>query len=190
MSDVLISLLYKETEMIDLGLPETIPNLFLARSLSKALDVRVPDGYLPVLYLRVDGGERPLPAAGNLRSSKVLNGSFLSLKVEQDLSAHSPRLKTDSGMVFALSDLMTVGRTSKTPVEIDLSGLDVNKTVSRRHAIIRQQGSNFSVEDTGSTNGTWVNGEKVLPNSPVQLRDGDTIVFGSLDKGVKTIFHQ
>ena len=48
--------------------------------------------------------------------------------------------------------------------------------VSRRHARIFMQGNNYVIEDLGSTNGTFVNGQR-LTGSYV-LRPGEIITFG------------
>jgi len=48
--------------------------------------------------------------------------------------------------------------------------------VSRRHATIMVDDSGrASIRDEGSTNGTFVNGDRVLPGSEVRLVDGDRI---------------
>jgi pSer/pThr/pTyr-binding forkhead associated (FHA) protein len=48
--------------------------------------------------------------------------------------------------------------------------------VSRRHARVFLQGNNFVLEDLGSTNGTMVNGQKLM--GPYMLRPGELIVLG------------
>ncbi|MDY6845657.1 MAG: FHA domain-containing protein [Chloroflexota bacterium] len=48
--------------------------------------------------------------------------------------------------------------------------------VSRRHARFFMRDDDFFVEDLGSTNGTFLNGERI--SSPKQLRAGDVITFG------------
>lgn len=48
--------------------------------------------------------------------------------------------------------------------------------VSRRHARLFLRDENVFVEDLGSTNGTFLNGERIA--SPQQLRKGDEITFG------------
>lgn len=48
--------------------------------------------------------------------------------------------------------------------------------VSRRHARFFMQNDNVNVEDLGSTNGTFLNGERI--SSPQQLRPGDVITLG------------
>ncbi|MEA2450404.1 MAG: hypothetical protein QOG63_2336 [Thermoleophilaceae bacterium] len=49
--------------------------------------------------------------------------------------------------------------------------------VSRRHAAIRVQGDSVSIEDLGSTNGTFVNDRRI--QGTVALNDGDTVRFGN-----------
>ena len=50
-------------------------------------------------------------------------------------------------------------------------------SVSRRHSRIESDGTNFYVHDTGSTNGTFVNGQQV---STAMLRNGDTLTIGNI----------
>ena len=57
--------------------------------------------------------------------------------------------------------------------------------VSRRHAIIMSDENGYILEDLGSTNGTVVNREKVIPGSPVNLVEGDVIHLGKM----KATFH-
>lgn len=59
------------------------------------------------------------------------------------------------------------------------SGLFIDETfVSRHHAVISFDKSNYSIRDLGSKNGTWVNGNKI-GDSPIILHSGDSIHFGS-----------
>lgn len=48
--------------------------------------------------------------------------------------------------------------------------------VSRRHAHVFLQGLNFVIEDLGSTNGTQINGQRIM--GPHLLQPGETVVFG------------
>jgi pSer/pThr/pTyr-binding forkhead associated (FHA) protein len=48
-------------------------------------------------------------------------------------------------------------------------------TVSRRHAEFDRQGEQFTVSDTGSLNGTYVNRDRI---DRVQLNDGDEVQIG------------
>lgn len=63
--------------------------------------------------------------------------------------------------------------------DVDLDAHDADAKVSRRHArIIRNNGS-YSIEDLGSTNGTYVNrGRRLLPGNSQPLADGDEVIVG------------
>ncbi len=50
--------------------------------------------------------------------------------------------------------------------------------VSRHHAEIRYSGSGWNVVDLDSTNGTFVNDERVWPGQPRHLQPGDVLRFG------------
>jgi pSer/pThr/pTyr-binding forkhead associated (FHA) protein len=63
--------------------------------------------------------------------------------------------------------------------DVDLDAFDPEAKVSRRHARIIKTGNTFSIEDLGSTNGTFVNrGRRLIPGTPQKLSDGDEIIVG------------
>ena len=56
------------------------------------------------------------------------------------------------------------------------AAFDGCENVSRRHALILvDDGGHASIRDEGSTNGTFVNDDRLLPGIDVRLVDGDTI---------------
>lgn len=65
---------------------------------------------------------------------------------------------------------VVVGRTPDNDVAID------HPLISRHHARLVRTGSQWSVTDLGSTNGTYVNGQRVAAATP--LRAGDVIDLG------------
>jgi hypothetical protein len=65
---------------------------------------------------------------------------------------------------------IVIGRSS------DLDMVLVEDMVSRKHAKIMTYDQTVSIQDLGSTNGTFVNGEKVRR---VDLKDGDRILIGT-----------
>lgn len=65
---------------------------------------------------------------------------------------------------------IVIGRSS----ELDM--VLVEDMVSRKHAKITLQGGKITIEDLGSTNGTFVNGEKV---KTARLKEGDRILVGT-----------
>ena len=78
---------------------------------------------------------------------------------------------------FLESESIKIGRAVENEVVI------ISKRVSREHARIWRDGRRIVIEDKGSTNGTYLNDERVL--SPSTLRDGDRILVGD----VLFIFH-
>jgi pSer/pThr/pTyr-binding forkhead associated (FHA) protein len=81
-------------------------------------------------------------------------------------------LKADSGIekgqIIPLSGLMEVGRA----LECDISILE--PSLSRKHAEFEVRNGDLMLTDLGSSNGTYVNGEKV---QEIQLSDKDVIQF-------------
>ena len=47
------------------------------------------------------------------------------------------------------------------------------------HAIIHRQGQSYTITDLGSTNGTFVNGQRLTANVPCTLKPNDTIRIGT-----------
>lgn len=75
------------------------------------------------------------------------------------------------GAVYPLEgDQLTVGRDSSNGVAIN------DAEVSRRHARLTFQGGKYVIEDLGSTNGTFVNGQRL--SGPHVLKPGDVVAFG------------
>jgi serine/threonine protein kinase len=92
-------------------------------------------------------------------------------------------LLADNGKSFALStEPVVLGRDSITKNiknDIDLTQLDEKKIVSRRHAKVQRQDDEFILQDLGSRNGTFINGERLSPEQAHLLTSGDVIEFGS-----------
>jgi len=74
------------------------------------------------------------------------------------------------GRFFALEQAETIiGRSADAPIALD------DDSVSRTHCAVVKVGLQYIVEDRGSSNGTYVNGERV---ERVGLKDGDKIRVG------------
>ena len=81
-------------------------------------------------------------------------------------------------MAFPLtSEKLVVGRSRACDIRLK------EDTVSRLHAVLVWHGEDLSLEDLGSSNGTFVNGERVL--APRQLLAGDVVRFGALRGSVE-----
>jgi len=87
--------------------------------------------------------------------------------------ASIPYLSDPSGQEHPLGNPVTrMGRAVENEIVI------LDKRLSREHAVIRREGRRVFVEDLGSTNGTYLNGERLQHS--VQLRDGDQIRVGDV----------
>jgi CRP-like cAMP-binding protein len=97
-----------------------------------------------------------------------------------------------SGTAFFFSEEheTTIGRAD--PVtgilpDVDLTHVDTNRSVSRRHAKIVRSGDDYCVlEEVGTVNGTFVNDQRIPTGVPVAIHNGDTIKIGLIE--MKAVF--
>jgi hypothetical protein len=94
---------------------------------------------------------------------KALEGDFEPRLIVDHADGH------ESGVAYDLKEPVTLGRGS---VELKLE----DPFASTRHAKITRQGRTVVIEDLGSTNGTYLNGEALT--GPQPLHDGDRIRIG------------
>ncbi len=69
-------------------------------------------------------------------------------------------------------DITHIGRGVENEIVI------ISNRASREHAIIRRDGRKIFLEDLGSTNGTFLNDERIMAS--IQLRDEDKISIGEI----------
>ncbi|MBX3281214.1 MAG: FHA domain-containing protein [Acidobacteria bacterium] len=83
-----------------------------------------------------------------------------------------------SDVSFEASEpLLTIGRHSNNALVI------ADGRLSREHLRLEREGSNWYAEDLGSSNGTTLNGEKLLDQT--RLKDGDKLSLGGLEVTVE-----
>jgi pSer/pThr/pTyr-binding forkhead associated (FHA) protein len=140
-------------------------------------------GFLVLLYLFVwlvvRSATRGL-AAGAPQESIILSApEAAALRAAAGIGAArrvvvlaSPAL--EPGTTIELADTARIGRGAENSIR-----LDADTTVSNRHASIDSRRDGLWVEDTGSTNGTFVNGARVT--SARLLQPGDVIRIGHTD---------
>jgi hypothetical protein len=97
-------------------------------------------------------------------------------------------LRHAAGESFALDPARTeflVGRPDPAAgidPEINLSGVDPTRSLSRRHAKLVRQGQLYFVrEETGTVNGTFVNNVRVTTGVDVPIKPGDKLRFGAVE---------
>ncbi|MBZ0308387.1 MAG: FHA domain-containing protein [Anaerolineae bacterium] len=81
------------------------------------------------------------------------------------------------GYIIGRSDLTS----SNYIPDVDLSACNgMDQGVSRRHAALVHYQGFVHLVDLNSSNGTFVNGERLRPDSPYRLKPDDKIRFGTL----------
>ena len=116
-----------------------------------------------------------------------------SLTVLQLSQATLVDKKTDTRFELPTTkNTVYIGRPNEElPVQVDLSDLEDADIVSRIHAAIHIEDEKFFLEDAGSANGTWLNGEKLKPGIRFRklLKSGDEIALGR-NQLIKLTFEQ
>jgi pSer/pThr/pTyr-binding forkhead associated (FHA) protein len=79
----------------------------------------------------------------------------------------------DRGASYPIPDELVIGRSAGADIVLR------DEAVSRRHASVRPEGVTLIVEDLGSANGTWCNGEQI--DAPCRLEEGDLIQLGDTE---------
>jgi len=123
-------------------------------------------GVLALIYLFLAAlariAWRDLTAAGAERRGNTGRAYLVVL----DGAANGPH----AGTRFAIEEAASIGRDPANNIAID------DRTVSARHAALVYEGGRWWVEDTGSTNGTFVNGARV--DGPTPIAAGDVLQVG------------
>ncbi|HEX5064945.1 MAG TPA: FHA domain-containing protein [Myxococcota bacterium] len=110
------------------------------------------------------------------RTAQDTYSTHLALLDEED--GHTGALAT---WVYALRSsvhIVTLGRARESDVVIP------DRSISRRHALLKRDGDRYLVLDADSSNGTSINGRNVLTRfagPPTPLGPGDTLRVGSLE---------
>jgi len=120
-----------------------------------------------------DPHEKIMALPDSKRGTKTLPGS----RIIFDLGDPRPRIVTLND-----GDEITIGRQGSGnghTADVLLDELRAwEQGVSRLHAAIRRLGDNVHLIDLQSTNGTYLNGQRIPPGQPQLLRDGDEIRLG------------
>jgi pSer/pThr/pTyr-binding forkhead associated (FHA) protein len=83
------------------------------------------------------------------------------------------------GKRIPIASRITVGRDPDNTIELE------DPLASRHHAVIQKVKDEFFVEDLGSTNGTFVNTQPVLPGQYVRLHPLDIIRIGRTELSLR-----
>jgi pSer/pThr/pTyr-binding forkhead associated (FHA) protein len=103
-------------------------------------------------------------------------------------------LIVETGQVLHLAgrNEFTIGRVSEgQPIlpDVDLTPYNAfNLGVSRLHVSMKLTRTGVIVTDLGSSNGTRVNGQKIVPHVEYPINHGDTVAIGKLK--LKILIHR
>jgi pSer/pThr/pTyr-binding forkhead associated (FHA) protein len=104
----------------------------------------------------------------DLRSAVATSGTPLGRLVV----VASPEGRPERGASIPLDAVTTLGREINNSVVVD------DESVSSEHALLTYRGRAWYLEDRGSTNGTYVNGQRI--HDPHVLGYGDEIALGGV----------
>jgi len=195
MPNVVVTLEYGDGNVRDLGLPLDVSCKALTIALAQAfkLDVDINEG-LTLVEKDASGG-RKLTANATLGDMGILHGTRLTLenerkKIPDVIPQGGVSLKLENGREVLLKGVYTlIGRRDPKHniyPDFDLGELDSGKISSRQHATIEFDQRSYVIKDLRSANGTWVNGQRLQPETAYQIKNGDEIVFGR--NGIKVHF--
>jgi ribosomal protein L40E len=130
------------------------------------------------------------PKSNERTSSPTSNASAASYPVGsaptrlqiQTASLLHVQTQTRLELPYSISVIHIGKPNEQIPPDIDVSGFPDSEIVSRIHADIRVEGDNFYIEDTGSSNGTYINHTPLTLGNRHRLRSGDRISLGKGDK--------
>jgi predicted component of type VI protein secretion system len=114
---------------------------------------------------------QPVPVAAPVPEVVPAAGGSTRRKAKAVATLHILEPPAHAGETYPVSGELTVGRAAGCAIVVP-----DDTYVSQVHARVYEQQGDAWVEDLGSTNGTFVNGERLA--GPVRLRKGDRVQFG------------
>jgi len=189
MGEVVCSVKYQKSQQRDLVLPDHIPVHQLVDVIALALNLPKNRNIYYELQVPEADQMRRLPDSRTLQQAFILNGSEIHLVQKKEDPSSRAFLVGKNNLKIRLRENSILGRlTPDIHVDVDLSALDQNKVVSRRHAAITHVSYHYVIKDLDSHNGTFVNKIRLKKGESVVLHPGDRLCFGSLEKGVRLTY--
>jgi pSer/pThr/pTyr-binding forkhead associated (FHA) protein len=122
---------------------------------------------------------------GIKRSLRVIVDSFKVLCEVQNAQPNEPQVFLQRALD---QQQLTIGRSDESDIQLD--GL----LISNDHARISQTAEGVVIEDLNSTNGTYVNGQRITARRPITYDDmvqiGPFLLRVSTDRGSQSLTHE
>ena len=139
----------------------------LLRSLHEVTGI-LSDSYDDVL-------DAPAPATEPFMDFEIPSKGIALINLE-----NGQLITTQLERTFILGRVSTEIKTSDTLVDLTpFGGLELG--ISRLHAMIRRSKGNYQIIDLESSNGTWLENQRLVPKQPYPLESGDRIRVGRLN---------
>lgn len=107
-----------------------------------------------------------------MQDETIINTSKIGQRLDSIVKKEQVSyLMFENGKIPMVSTI-TIGRETDNDVVID------NKLASRHHALIQKIKNDYFLKDLDSTNGTFLNGEKIPKDKYFKLGANDTITIG------------
>jgi len=107
-------------------------------------------------------------------STELSNESIIFLHIQE----------VPDPVTIRIEDRLILGRSGNPSdhiyLNLDAYGAD-EMGVSRQHAMLTRDGNQVYITDLGSTNHTFLNGERLSENEPRIVHDGDSVRLGRMD---------
>lgn len=109
----------------------------------------------------------------DMKDETIVTSSKVGQRLERlnDMNIVSQILFNDS--TIKLVAKITIGRAPENNIVVN------NKLTSRHHAVIQKIKDAYFIKDEKSTNGTFLNGQRIPPEKYVRLNPGDKITIGN-----------
>lgn len=138
----------------------------MLRSLQEATGI-LPNSYTDIL-------DTPAPATEPYMDFEIPSKGVILINLENG------RLITKQEEAFILGRVSAEIKTFETLVDLTQFGA-LELGISRVHAMIRQTKDGYQIIDLESSNGTWLENQRLIPKQPYALNSGDRIRAGRLN---------
>lgn len=85
----------------------------------------------------------------------------------------------DEGQVYYFTDRLSFGRSKSTRIDHTSYACLSDPRISREHLLIFREGERYFAIDKYSSNGSYIEGQRLKPNRPARLRDQAQIKLGT-----------
>jgi pSer/pThr/pTyr-binding forkhead associated (FHA) protein len=121
-----------------------------------------------------------MPIGGQKSNKTIISESSVGQRLAKVQKPGTMFIVFQGGRV-PIASRISIGRDEENSISLD----DV--MVSRRHAVIQKVKNDYFIEDLGSTNGTFLNGEPVPPGKYMKFTSRDKLRIGRTELSLQPL---